>query len=68
MTVFWDVAWCSLVEVTDVSKLLAASIIRAMNVYEVRFQVLENCPETGNDPCSPACCSSLYIIMFSNLT
>jgi hypothetical protein len=28
MTVFWDVARCSLVEVTDVSEVLAASIIR----------------------------------------
>jgi hypothetical protein len=30
MTVFWDVVPCSLVEVTDVSEVLAASIIRAI--------------------------------------
>jgi hypothetical protein len=30
MTVFWDVALCSLVDVYDVSEVLAASIIRAM--------------------------------------
>jgi hypothetical protein len=30
MTVFWAVAPCSLVEVTDVSEVFAASIIRAL--------------------------------------
>jgi hypothetical protein len=30
MTVFWDVAPCSLVKFTDVSEMLAASIIRAI--------------------------------------
>jgi hypothetical protein len=30
MTVFWGVAACSLIEFTDVSKVFAASIIRAM--------------------------------------
>jgi hypothetical protein len=30
MAVFWDVAPCSLVEVTDVKEALAASIIRAL--------------------------------------
>jgi hypothetical protein len=31
MTVFCDIAPCSLVELTDVSEVLTASIIRAMN-------------------------------------
>jgi hypothetical protein len=31
MAVFWDVTPCSLVELYDVSELLAASIIRAMS-------------------------------------
>jgi hypothetical protein len=31
MTVFWNVAPCSLVDVTDVSEVLAASIIRAVS-------------------------------------
>jgi hypothetical protein len=31
MTVFWDATPCSLVEVTGVSEMLAASIIRLIN-------------------------------------
>jgi hypothetical protein len=31
--VFWDVAPCRLIEVTDVSEMLTASIIRAMSSY-----------------------------------
>jgi hypothetical protein len=38
MTTFWIVAPCSLVEVADVSDVLAASIIRAMSTY---------CPDDG---------------------
>jgi hypothetical protein len=33
MAVFWAVAPCRLVEVTEVSEVLAASIIRAMSVW-----------------------------------
>jgi hypothetical protein len=33
IAVFWVVAQCSLVDVTDVSEVLAASIIRAMISY-----------------------------------
>jgi hypothetical protein len=31
MTVFWDVVLCSLAEITNISELLTASIIRAMS-------------------------------------
>jgi hypothetical protein len=31
MTVFWDVALCSLIKITDVSEVLTVLIIRAMN-------------------------------------
>jgi hypothetical protein len=37
MAVFWDVALCSLVKVTDVSEVLSASIIRAMNYIKHNF-------------------------------
>jgi hypothetical protein len=54
MTVVWDVAPCSLVEVTDVSEVLAASIIRVMeaastsensvNFYQTtRHNIPEDC-------------------------
>jgi hypothetical protein len=33
MTVFWDVQPCGLVELTDVSEELTASIIRAMSTH-----------------------------------
>jgi hypothetical protein len=33
MTVFWDVAPCSLWELTDVSEVLTASIVTAMTYY-----------------------------------
>jgi hypothetical protein len=33
MTAFWDVTQCILVEFTDVSEVLAASIVRAMSTY-----------------------------------
>jgi hypothetical protein len=36
MAVFWVVAPCSLVEVTDVSEVLAASIIRVMSCPDDR--------------------------------
>jgi hypothetical protein len=36
MTVFWDVAPCSLVKFTDVSEMLAASNIRALILAAVR--------------------------------
>jgi hypothetical protein len=35
MAVFWVVAPCSLVEVTSVSEVLAASIIRAMTTHRL---------------------------------
>jgi hypothetical protein len=40
MTVFWDAALCSLVEMTDVSEVLTASIIRAIStrLYDTTSQ------------------------------
>jgi (2Fe-2S) ferredoxin len=32
VAVFWDVAWYSLVKFTDVSEVIASSIIRAMRM------------------------------------
>jgi hypothetical protein len=38
VTVFWVVAPCSLVEVTDTSEVLAASIIRTIALYTVLYR------------------------------
>jgi hypothetical protein len=43
MTLFWDVVLCSLVKVTKVTEVLAASIIRAMKIVyfvEILFGIL----------------------------
>jgi hypothetical protein len=45
MAAFWVVALCNLVEVTDVSEVLAASIIRAMMV-ESTSETSENFYQT----------------------
>jgi alkylhydroperoxidase family enzyme len=47
MAVFWAVAPCSMVEITDISEVLAASIIRAvalmMEAAAVRTSNLTSC-------------------------
>jgi hypothetical protein len=46
MAVFWVVAPCSLVEVTDVSEVLAASIIRVMMEAASTSELSVNCYQT----------------------
>jgi hypothetical protein len=38
MTVFWDVAPCSIVKITDVSEVLTTSIVRASTGADGAFQ------------------------------
>jgi hypothetical protein len=38
MTVFWDFAPCSLVEMADISEVLTASVFRAMSALIVRVE------------------------------
>jgi hypothetical protein len=38
VTVFWDVAPCSIVKITDVSEVLTASIVRASTGADGAFQ------------------------------
>jgi hypothetical protein len=58
MTVFWDVAPFSLVEVTDVSEVLAASIIRVIVLKrrQTTRPQLRNIPEDSNLQRSPHPC------------
>jgi hypothetical protein len=49
MTVFWDVASCSLVEVTDVSEVLTASItVLMMKVVAVMMEVVRTSEKSVN--------------------